>query len=820
MNERPLAAATRRPNDPASMSPERRRRARLLSAVLLVVIPAVLALIAVAALTGTTDTGSVLLTFGGLVVVILLFTAYRLASTPHYGLAAALALVTLTAVPLVHVALTAFQAPDHADLALMWLLLPVLLSSVLLNVRGTAIFVVGLGASIFALPWLGAPLPIHTLLTPLALIAATAAMVVAVAAIRNEDARAIEAQRAEARNSEQRFRNLFDGVSVAFCVHEGGVIQDVNLAFERLFGYGAPEGKGMRVSELIAEAGREAADEALAQGDEFHTLRTEGRRKDGSTFPVDVSGNARAYRGHDARVLELRDVTALREARGLLERATKEAEQASRSQARFLAYVGRALRPPVQSAHRIVGTLVANRAGNLRQEDLQFLHRLSEQHESLLRQIDDILLLSQVESGRLETARVTTFMERTVQEVVDELRPQTRRRSLGVEVELPPIVAPVFGDPIRLKQALKYLLGHAVRATRKGAVRVALEADDESRIPHVLHVSDSGTGLSSEERDRIFAPLDEALASSTGELGLVICRSLLELMGFTLEVQSELGQGTTFTVRMDGLQLAHQARSPEPEAPDAEGGHEAALPLAGKVIAVVLPEGDPARKPTLEVIEAGRAAALRTSSGALMEADPLPEVVVGRFESVHDGTADWGPLGRLRANEATREVPYVALYAATDGRLAVMGRLDLAHLPLEGARLAGVLAHNGAAPPARVLLVHGDEDAGVQAVAALREQGYDCRYAPDGGTALDLVRAAPFDAFVVDPLIHVRGGLELLEHVRGERRHRHLPLVVLYDVDDIGAVLTRLEMVAESVAQPPERFLPDLTATLSALLER
>jgi len=785
--------------------------------VLLVVIPAILALIALAASTGTTDAGAMLLISGGLAVVILLFTAYRLAPTRHYGVAAGLALVTLTAVPLGHVAVTAFQAPDQADMALMWLLLPVLLSSVLLTVRGTAIFVLGLGASIFALPWLGAPLPTHALLTPLALIAAAAAMVVAVAAIRNDDARTIEAERAQAQSNEQRFRNLFDGVSVAFCVHEGGIIQDVNLAFERLLGYGAPEAKGMRVADLIAEPERERGEEALALGDEFHILRTEGRRKDGSTFPVDISGNARAYRGSEARVLELRDVTALREARALLERATQEAEQASRSQARFLAYVGRALRPPVQSAHRIVGTLVANRAGNLRQEDLQFLHRLSEQHESLLRQIDDILLLSQVESGRLETAHVTTFTERTVQEVVDELRPQTRRRDLAVEVDLPPIVAPVSSDPIRLKQALKYLLGHAVRATRKGSVRVSLEVDEESRIPRLLRVSDGGTGLSAEERERIFAPLDEALAGAKGELGLVICRSLLELMGFTLEVDSELGRGTTFTVRMEGLQLAQQARAPEPEAASPSETQAPALPLAGKVIAVLLQDDDPARAPTLEVIEAARAAALRTSAGALMEGDTPPEVVIGRFESVHDGTVDWGPLGRLRANESTRAVPYVAVHAAADGRLAVMGRLDLARLPVDVTQLTDVLAHNGVTAPARVLLVHGDEDAGVRAVSALRDQGYDCRYAPDGGAALDLVRAAPFDAFLIDPLIHVRGGLELLEHVRGERRHRHLPLIVLYDVDDIGAVINRLEMVADSVAQDPERFLPDLTATLTAL---
>jgi two-component system cell cycle sensor histidine kinase PleC len=215
-------------------------------------------------------------------------------------------------------------------------------------------------------------------------------------------------------------------------------------------------------------------------------------------------------------------------------------------QSQFLANMSHELRTPLNAILGYTTMLLSGISGELAVPQRQKLQRVEANGKILLAIVDDLLDLGRLDAGKLQLRSEEFDLPALIGELVQEL-PKTDLRLL---VDLPPGPLPLVADRQRVKQILSNLLANAVKFTPQGSVTVSLKADlREARIL----VTDTGIGIAASDQEKIFEEFVQADESVTREyggagLGLAICRRLANLLNGHIEVISELGEGSTFTL--------------------------------------------------------------------------------------------------------------------------------------------------------------------------------------------------------------------------------------------------------------------------------
>ncbi|MDP3233652.1 MAG: response regulator [Myxococcales bacterium] len=243
-----------------------------------------------------------------------------------------------------------------------------------------------------------------------------------------------------------------------------------------------------------------------------------------------------------------------RRAEQALLQARDEARAANAMKSAFLASFSHEIRTPLNGVLGTADGLLASPLPAPVREQLLIIQRSG---SSLLRTINDVLELSRIESGRVELFPVATDLQALLSEVVDLFRARATAAGLELTLELAPgHPRHVVVDDLRLRQVVQNLVSNAVKFTQRGYVRVTLEGQrdtDGLKVTRIT-VSDSGPGIAPDAAARLFSVFTQARpktdrADGSG-LGLALSRNFVELMGGTLELQTNPGHGSTFTVSL------------------------------------------------------------------------------------------------------------------------------------------------------------------------------------------------------------------------------------------------------------------------------
>ena len=247
-----------------------------------------------------------------------------------------------------------------------------------------------------------------------------------------------------------------------------------------------------------------------------------------------------------------RDVTQHKRSEEALRLAREAAEAASHAKSSFLARMSHEIRTPMNGVLGMTELLLET---GLTSNQRKYAETVQRSGQNLLGIINDLLDFSKIEAGKLELENVDMDLRRTIEDVVDLLAERAHTKGLELACSIPAdLVTSVRGDPLRLGQILTNLVGNAIKFTEQGSVviRVASIEETAKKVTMRFEVSDTGVGISPEAQSRIFDEFSQADGSTTRKhggsgLGLAISKQLVEMMGGTIQVDSALGAGSTFS---------------------------------------------------------------------------------------------------------------------------------------------------------------------------------------------------------------------------------------------------------------------------------
>ena len=356
---------------------------------------------------------------------------------------------------------------------------------------------------------------------------------------------------------EQRLRVLVstavDGVMI---IDANGTVQEYNPACEQLFGYRADEVVGQNVKMLMPPPYREEHDEYLHRYRATGNKRiigigreVEGRRKDGTTFPMELSVGEARPGGQQVFVGIIRDITARKTAEQSLRIAKEQAESASHAKSQFLANMSHEIRTPMNA---VLGyTQLIENDSDMPDKFHRPLKAIHSAGNHLISLIDDILDLSKIEAGAMELDARDFDLGDLTEDVSGMFAMRCEQKGLTWQADVHIGERAVRADDRKLRQVLINLLGNSVKFTDRGVISLKVE---QSGQRYIFGVEDTGPGITEEAQKRIFEPFQQAeegeAKGGTG-LGLAITKRHIELMGGSLSLESTPGDGSCFRFELE-----------------------------------------------------------------------------------------------------------------------------------------------------------------------------------------------------------------------------------------------------------------------------
>lgn len=393
------------------------------------------------------------------------------------------------------------------------------------------------------------------------------------------------------------------------------------------------------------------------------------------------------------------DITDQRASEQALRSARDEADRAAQAKSDFLAMMSHEIRSPMSGLLGIIELLSATELGA---EQRHMVELVNDSATSLLGVLNDVLDFSKIEAGAIELCPEITDLHALLNSVIEPLSIAAAKKSVPIERSIAhDLPERIVVDQLRLRQVLLNLLNNAVKFTPVGSISVAVAVERIAGGAPGLRfvIRDTGIGMDVSAMARLFEPFAQADASTTRYfggtgLGLSISRRLARLMGGDIQAESEVGHGSTFTLRLPLLTADLPADASRAAPPQAQAG------FAGSRVLIV--EDQPINRWLLQrQLERLGVTAEAVDNGYsaidTMARQPFDMVITDCHMPGMDGPALSARIRAIETESGARRLPILGLTAdvttSTRERCAAAGMDDIEAKPIKLARLEAVLRH-------------------------------------------------------------------------------------------------------------------------------
>jgi signal transduction histidine kinase/DNA-binding response OmpR family regulator/HAMP domain-containing protein len=499
-------------------------------------------------------------------------------------------------------------------------------------------------------------------------------------------------------------------------------------------------------------------------------------------------------------------------------------ELASQHKSQFLANMSHELRTPLNA---IIGysEMLQEEAEDLGYEDFTpDLLKINTAGKHLLTLINDILDLSKIEAGKMDLFLETFELAPMLRDVVTTITPLVEKNANTLAVHHAPDLGAMRADLTKIRQALFNLLSNACKFTTQGTITLAVSREAVAGSDWLtFRVSDTGIGMTSAQMEKLFQAFSQADASTTRQyggtgLGLAISRHFCQTMGGAITVESAVGQGSTFTIRLPAEVIDLKAAP----ALQAAATTTSALPAGAPTVLVI--DDDPAvhdlmrrflRKEGLQM-----QAAASGEEGLRLAKVCHPAVIT--LDVMMSGMDGWTVLAALKADPEVAEIPVIMLTIVDDKTLGyALGAADYLTKPVDRDRLAAMLQkYRCAQPPCRVLVVEDEADMRQLLHRMLEQAGWAVTEAANGREALARLAEDRPQLILLDLLMPEMDGFTFVEALRHQEAWRAIPVVVVtakdLTSDDRQCLNGYVEQILQKGAYSQEALLHEVRRLVTA----
>ncbi|MGX5820163.1 HAMP domain-containing protein [Chitinophaga lutea] len=530
------------------------------------------------------------------------------------------------------------------------------------------------------------------------------------------------------------------------------------------------------------------------------------------------------------------------EARRSLEEKAAQLQLTSKYKSEFLANMSHELRTPLNSLLILAQQLYENPDGNLNEKQVRYAKTIHSCGDDLIQLINDILDLSKIESGYISTdfikvrfSEVIGFVETTFKHISE-----SKNLRFGVELDerLPQMLET---DSQRLNQILKNLLSNAFKFTEKGEVKLrAYMADAGKRPPHApadaqvvaFEIRDTGIGISKDKQNIIFEAFQQAEGSTSRKyggtgLGLSISRGLADLLGGYIELDSEPGMGSTFTLYLPLIGVPAQPaprkekhrptpvyETPKvPETKDLDGINEIINEIGDdrnnivdtdKVVLIIEDDVRFAKIMQEKAHEMGLKVVVAVSFGEVFDLTNKYHPIAVTLDVKLPDASGWRILDLFKNDVNLRHIP-IHLISGEENRLLAMqrGARSFSLKPLKAEALSVLFTNiieQDKKRKKRVLIVEDNQPDASQIARILDNGGLiELDFVENGRLALERLSDAPYDCIIADYMLPDVEGSDLFANIQALNRANATPLIVYSAKDFSHSERAKLKQYANKI---------------------
>lgn len=526
-----------------------------------------------------------------------------------------------------------------------------------------------------------------------------------------------------------------------------------------------------------------------------------------------------------------RDISQQKQAQEETSRAREKAEEASNAKSTFLANMSHELRTPLNA---VIGysELLQDEARDLPDVSDIFVPDLEKIHSAgrhLLDLINGVLDISKIESGKMETYCESFDVYKMIEEIPATVAPLVDKNNNTLQIHCDQNIGTMHSDLLKIRQAIFNFLSNAAKFTEQGSIDLSVVRgvlNEEEAM--VFTISDTGIGMTSEQQEKVFDPFSQADVSTTRKyggtgLGLSITQQFCHLLGGEIEVQSKVGEGTSFIMRLP----VFYKHGEDPDLTELSVVESAQVKVDNNARKVMVVDDDPVARDLLRRHLEKDGYNVKTVSDGSDVVDLAmewkPDIIT--LDVLMANVDGWTVLSQIKNDETVSHIPVIMVSIVDEKKMGyTLGAADYISKPVQQSTLRDVVAKHIPDNLAQFELLVVDDDEATRTVVRHTFEKLECNVteAINGQAGWEKIERLIPDIILLDLMMPEVDGFEFLDKVKKTSAWKDIPVIVLtaktLTKDDYARLQGRVEKIYEKSEAPLTQILGSVSDQIRSTL--